>query len=117
MSVAEENGQTLIVRTRRRAPSGWSLRDYPASIELVWNYEGSQTYGMPPSEVVEAMATFEDASLALEQPGLGLLGISITGNGRREWVWYVADPMRFSQEAQAIVSDRFPVAVRTGARR
>jgi hypothetical protein len=115
MSVGTEKGQTVIVRTRSSSPAGWPARPYPASIELLWQYDGTETNGMPSTELNIAMTDFEDAVAALEQPELGFHGLTITGNGRREWLWYVADPVLFTERALALVANRYPVQVRTAA--
>lgn len=115
-SVGSENGQTVIVRTRSGPPAAWPAERYSGSVELLWPYDGSQTNGMPSTETNTAMTEFEDAAAALETPDLGLLGLCITGNGRREWVWYVTDPAVFKKRVATLTANRYPVQVRpTGA--
>jgi hypothetical protein len=73
---------------------------------------------MPSPEVSSTMAECEDLLGALEGPGVGLLGITVTGNGRREWVWYVADADSFCGRARDLLAksgSRFPVEVRISA--
>ena len=44
-----------------------------------------------------------------------MLGIAITGNNRREWVWWVADAEVFATRVNAvqeIAGRRFPIEVR-----
>ena len=104
-----------MVRTRTRAPRGMTSQGYPASVEIIWRFDGSRQDGMPSPEVGALMAECEDVLDALEDSRHGFLGMSITGNGRREWVWYAADPAVFSTRAQELVAEsgnRFPVEVR-----
>jgi hypothetical protein len=91
---------------------------YPASVELVWRFDGGAQDGMPPSELAAVMAECEDVLHSLEGPSNGMLGIAITGNNRREWVWYVADAETFATRVRALLAisgGRFPLEVRASA--
>jgi hypothetical protein len=114
VATGNESGEPVIVRTRTGAPRGMSLDRYPASVEIVWRFGES---GMPPPELVALLGQCEDALGVLEGPKNGLLGITITGKGRREWVWYVADVTSFcgrAQELLATSASGFPVEIRSG---
>jgi hypothetical protein len=90
---------------------------YPAAVEIVWRFDGAQN-GMPTPEVSALMSEWEEQLGQLEGPATGLLGITITGNGRREWVWYVAEAPAFISRAQALLAragGRYPVEVRVAA--
>ena len=58
------------------------------------------------------MMECEGALDSLEGSDSGFLGISITGNGRREWVWYVVDGDAFRARVRDLVTrsgDRYPL--------
>jgi hypothetical protein len=117
VSTGNDNGQPVVVRTRTRAPQGMSSDRYPASVEIVWRFEGDRG-GMPGAELVALMTECEDLLGTLELPANGFLGIAITGAGRREWVWYVADAEAFALRIRDLVGasgGRFPLEVRSTA--
>ena len=117
VATGDEDGHPLVVRTRVSAPQGMSLASYPATLELVWRFDGEDNGGMPPSDLLPRLDQFEDLIGAFEGPANGLLGITITGNGRREWVWYVADSDSFAARVQTAISASStpcPVQVRKG---
>jgi len=118
VSAGDENGQPVVVRTRTRAPKGMASEAFPTSIEIVWRFDEGAQGGMPPTELAARMAECENVLGALEGPANGLLGMTITGNGRREWVWYVADADEFSARAQDLLKTsggRFPLEVRSAS--
>ncbi len=56
----------------------------------------------------------ENVLHSLEGPANGLLGVAITGNNRREWVWYVADAEAFATRVRDLLSTsgrRFPLEI------
>jgi hypothetical protein len=114
VATGDEKGHPVIVRTRTRAPRGIVLEQYPASVEVTWSFDGSNTNGMPTPELQARMSECEDLLATLESSSNGLLGMSITGNGRREWIWYVANADDLASKVQGLVKQRFPVGVRIG---
>lgn len=118
VATGDENGQPVIVRTRTRPPQGMSSERYPASVEIVWRFDGRDHGGMPTPELSTLMTECENVLGTLEGPTNGLLGITITGNGRREWVWYVAEADAFSARVRDLLAasgSRFPVELRSSA--
>ena len=115
LSLGEENGETVVVRTRSRPPTGMDPNAYPHAVELIWRFDGAATAGMPSPEVHQLLMDCEGLLDVLERSGVGMLGLSITGNGRREWVWYVGDPILFSRQVEELLSASrrsFPLEVR-----
>lgn len=115
LGTGDEAGHPVVVRTRTRPPGGMSLDGYPASVEIVWRFDGGARNGMPTSELAALMDECDQLLHTLEGPANGMLGLVITGNNRREWVWYVADAEVFSTRVRAlrtISGDRFPIEVR-----
>jgi hypothetical protein len=116
VATGDEQGQPVVVRTRSRASQGMTSDRYPVSVELIWRFDGTASRGMPTPELSALMAECEDLLATLESPEDGLLGLSITGAGRREWVWYVADAGAFSTRARRLLTtsgSKFPVEVRS----
>ncbi len=114
MATGSEGGLPVLIRSRVRLPRGASSRDFPVTVAIVWRFDAAGTNGMPSTELSALMMECEDALDALEGTGSGFLGISITGNGRREWVWYVADGDRFRARVRAVLAasgDRFPLEI------
>jgi len=70
-----------------------SQSDYPCLLNVSWEYENEN--GMPSSETHQLMGDFEDALDKIDRPGIGTLMLAITGNGRREWIWYVRNPQEW----------------------
>lgn len=116
LGTGSDAGHPVVVRTRTRPPRGMSLDGYPASVEIVWIFDGAAQNGMPTSDLAAQMDECDQMLHTLEGPANGMLGLAITGNNRREWVWYVADAEAFATRVralQAISGGRFPIEVRT----
>ena len=117
VATGEEEGRPLVIRTRTGAPAGMAIECYPHSVEVMWPLEAGSDGDMPSSELMASMGECEDLLASLEGPANGLLGMTITGNRRREWVWYVADVADFSAKVRELVGKsgrQFPVEVRPG---
>ena len=115
ISTGDEAGQPVVVRTRTRPPRGMTADGYPASVEVLWRFDGMGRGGLPPPELAMLMDACEGLLQTLEGPANGMLGIAITGNNRREWIWYVADADAFAARVRALLvtsGARFPVEVR-----
>ena len=104
MATGSEDGRVLLIRTRLRAPDGISSDACPDTVEIVWRFDTAGTNGMPGTDLSAQMMECEDTLDALEGRGNGFLGISITGNGRREWVWYVVDGERFRGQVRELMA-------------
>jgi hypothetical protein len=100
---AEEEGLPLLFRVRELTPAGVEPKKYPFLISVLWKFEHSGT-GMPADEVMDQMNDFEDRLDALEGPAIGYMMVSITGNGRKEWLWYVADRSRYMSGVNRVLS-------------
>lgn len=116
MATGSEDGLPLLIRTRLRAPIGISSDACPDTVEIVWRFAAGGTNGMPGTDLSAQMMECEEALDVLEGRGGGFLAISITGNGRREWVWYVVDGESFREQvrdAMARSGNRYPLEVGT----
>lgn len=87
----EEDGKPLIFRGRQAAPAGVTESDYPFLMTVYWPYDPANEQGMPDGTTNVAQVEFEDAVSDLDLPGLSILMLVVTGNGRKAWHWYASD--------------------------
>lgn len=90
-ATGEEDGKPLIFRCLQTVPEGTHESDYPSLISIYWPYTPANDGGMPDAEANEAQIVFEDALEHLDTQGVSHLMLVVTGNGRKEWHWYVKD--------------------------
>ena len=107
----EEDGLPLLFRMRELLPAGVEPESYPHLVNIIWQFDSTGS-GMPADDLVDRMNEFEDRLDAVEGGAIGYLMVSITGNGRKEWLWYVNDTDRYMQRVNRVLSGsgaRFPV--------
>ena len=112
MAKGSEDDLPVLIRTRVRAPQGVSSDAFPDTVEIVWRFDAGGTNGMPGIDLTARMMECEAALDSLEGSDSGFLGISITGNGRREWVWYVVNGDAFRARVRDLMArsgDRYPL--------
>jgi hypothetical protein len=111
----EEDGRTVIWRFRRSTPPGVTTQDYPYLVNIYWRYDGEATEGMPPGALHDRMVELEQRLDPIEGSGAGFFVLAISGNNRKEWIWYVADKAAYMiQVSQALHgADPFPVEFET----
>ncbi len=89
------NGLANIVRTRCNLPAPAERALFKDLVIIGWAYDADET-GMPNRDDDRATIYFEDAlEAAVEQKDLGVLVVSITGNGSKEWRYYTQDTELF----------------------
>ncbi len=87
----KQDGKPIVYRSMERVPEGQKESDYPTLINIYWPFELDANNGMPDTQTNEAQINFEDALDQLDQNGVSHLMLVVTGNGRKEWIWYVRD--------------------------
>lgn len=87
----EADGKPLIFRGRQHVPAGIIEAGYPYLVSIFWPYEPENDSGMPDRKTEDAQVEFEDVMDGLDSPGMGFLMLVVTGNGQKEWHWYVSD--------------------------
>ena len=92
LAQALENDKLMIFRFRDNVPDGVEIKDYPYLISILWEYETDNPNGMPSSDIYEKQIALDDALDVIDNKGAGMLMVSITGKGRKEWIWYINDP-------------------------
>jgi hypothetical protein len=86
-----EDGLPLIFRGRQNIPVDVVEAAYPIRVRIFWPYEPDNDRGMPKSQTNDAQIEFEDALAPLDTADSGFQMLVVTGNGRKEWHWYVAN--------------------------
>ena len=94
----KENEKPILYRVRMSIPSNVEVSEYPYLMSILWEYDQENESGMPTSKQNEQQLSFDDALDAIDNAGAGILMIVVTGNGRREWIWYVNDKTQWSQQ-------------------
>ena len=91
LAEGNEDGMPMLYRMKENIPEGLLTEEYPRLISILWEYEIDNTSGMP-SDILQAeQRAFDDALDEMDNKGLGIMMLAVTGNGRREWVWYTKD--------------------------
>ena len=111
-AMGEEEGLPLVFRGRQSVPSGVDESDYPSLVSIFWPYEPDNN-GMPDAETNDAQIELEDALEELDAAGVSLLMLVVTGNGRKEWHWYVCDVGSWMEELNRLLADHpvFPIEI------
>ena len=107
----DDEGMTVFVRMRKSPPSPATLARFPDHISIVWLYDGSSNSGLPDSDTLQKMTEFEERLELLETNAIGLMVVSVTGNNRKEWKWYVTNSQRYMEAVNQTLSGhpRYPV--------
>ena len=100
---AEEDGVPLLFRFRTAIPVG-DTTAFPFLISILWTYDGKRNEGMPDDGTLAMMDRVEDALDWVDDSGEAFLMVAVTGNNRREWIWYTNDRQRY----MALVNKALP---------
>lgn len=90
-ATGQEDGMPLIFRSLKDVPEGVNQADFPNLISIIWRYNADTNNGMPNADENNAQVAFEDALEHLDVNKISRLMLVVTGNGRKEWHWYVRD--------------------------
>ena len=112
-ATGEEEGKPLIFRSLQSVPEGSVESDYPYLISVYWPYTPANEGGMPDAETNEDQIVFEDALENLDKSGVSHLMLVVTGNGRKEWHWYVKDIEDWMQRLNDSLAGKpvFPIEI------
>jgi hypothetical protein len=107
----EEAGLPMIFRMRKEVPPGVRTKKYPRIINIYWRYEDASNNGLPPELVLKRMGELEERLDGTEGLDNGFMVLSITGNQRKEWIWYVCDERRFIERLNRALAgpEPFPI--------
>ncbi len=110
MSHAEEDGMPVLFRYRSDSPVKDTAR-FPYLVSILWQYDGSRNGGMPDDQTLGQMNRVEDALDPIDDSGEAFLMVAVTGNNRREWIWYTNDRDRYMALANRAIPrhPKFPI--------
>lgn len=112
-----EKNLPIVFRFRQHMPVSINgLNDFPFLIHVRWRYDGTGNNGMPSRDDNRRQIELEDAIASLdEQDGLGYLMLVVTGNSRKEWIFYSSDiPAWLNRFNELLASHpRYPVEIET----
>ncbi len=108
-----ENGKPIIYRSLHAVPSGERESDFPYLINIYWAFDADANNGLPDAESNEAQIEFENHLESLDKNGISHLMLVVTGNGRKEWVWYVSNIESWLGEFNNLLSERpvYPIEI------
>lgn len=117
MLQSSENGLPILIRMREHAPPKIDTKSYPHLISILWQYDGTESNGMPRSDVNSQMETFENILDSLEERSVAYLVVAITGNNRKEWLWYASDPERYITSINDALSGspKYPIDIQVSS--
>lgn len=102
------NGKPSLIRYRPDLQSLLGDRRYPKKLTIFWDYEQTESSGLPSSTQIEEMRKFEDAIVPiLDNDRLAIFVFSYTLNGTREWHFYTNDINLVGEKINLSLSD-FP---------
>jgi len=81
-----EDSLPVLCRYRTSVPPMAS--EFATLVNLYWRYIPGREQGMPGSDDYERMLQLEEELEKMESSGAGFVALSITGNSRKEWVFY-----------------------------
>jgi hypothetical protein len=110
ISHAEEDGVPVLFRYRNDLPVKDTTK-FPYLVSILWQYDGSQNGGMPDEMTLAHINRVEDALDAIDASGEAFLMVAVTGNNRREWIWYTDDRDRYMALVNRVMPKqaRFPL--------
>jgi hypothetical protein len=102
---SQENGLPLIIKLREQPPAGIDCSLYQHLVSILWKYDGTENNGMPDSDLSFEMGEIEDKFEPIEHGSIAYMVAAITGNGRKEWLWYTKDAQAYMQIVNQLLKD------------
>lgn len=92
LAEGEVEGRPTVIRYRPGLSELLGHPSYPLRLTIAWEFGDNGDSGMPDSDAVEALESFEDRLMAVLDPDrLALLAFVYTSRGAREWHFYLSD--------------------------
>lgn len=107
----QQDGLPVIYRYRQNRPNAADYRDYPHALRVRWSYDRQRRSGLPPADVNDAQRDFEAAIEPLGDCAAGYLMLVLTGNGRKEWIYYIRDLDAWLDQFNACLEDHEPYPI------
>jgi len=104
-----------MIRIRGEIPPAISISDYPTLVNLYWRVANESDNGMPSSDELDQMLLLDDLLNEIDGEEFGFMMFSVTGNHRKEWIWYIKDEDKFldSLNTHLACKPRFPIEIET----
>ncbi|WHI52925.1 DUF695 domain-containing protein [Microbulbifer sp. MLAF003] len=112
-ATGEQEGKPVIYRNMQSVPKGEKETDFPTLINIYWPFEKKENNGMPDRNTNKKQIVFEDAIAPLDVNGVSHLMMVVTGNGRKEWIWYVRDSDEWMEKLNELLvgHDVYPIQI------
>lgn len=112
-ATGEQEGKPVVYRGMQSVPDGEKESDFPTLINIYWPFEKDENNGMPGKSTNKKQIAFEDAIAPLDVNGTSHLMLVVTGNGRKEWIWYVKDSNEWIDKLNVLLSDHevYPIQI------
>jgi hypothetical protein len=108
---AKEDGLPVIYKLVDESPSAEVRNRYRWLTVVSWKYDRSVRNGMPPEDTNKQMIALEHAIEDLERGALCRHAYSRTGNGLKEFVYYISDRDRFMDAFNNALSEHPPYPI------
>jgi hypothetical protein len=104
VATAQKNGNEIVFRVRGSMPSSDVVGGHPILATVEWPYE-ARANGMPELSVARKQYEFEDSiENEIESTGVCIRAFARTGNGMRQWNYYISDKHEFVRRLEEIKS-------------
>ena len=112
-----EGGRPVIVSAPKQFPNAATRESYPWVTSIDWPYP-VRDRGMPGDALLDQMLKFEEeVERAVMATGRGRLAMTRTGNGLREWTYYVKERSVAEVEIASVVKASAPATVTFSVRK
>ena len=104
----EDDDLDTVFRLRTQMPVTKTRTTFHTLMIIKWPYQPKKD-GMPREKDLRRMGSFEDAlEVSVEAPVLGIQVACLTGNGRRTWRYFVAEPAAFLRAVKPLLETHGP---------
>ncbi len=117
VGTAKAGGLPLVVRTRTTFPDDVTRALYDHLVVVRWAYAGGKN-GMPTAATQKQLEAFDVAvNERFADDNSAILVASLTGNGTKEWRFYVAASAQFLDAVEALGREHGSGAINTAERK
>lgn len=109
-----ENGFPVVYQARRNMPDDVDIETLANMLCVMWRYDSDGDDGLPGKDVAGQLAAFEKVlASVLEDCDHSHLMLQITGKSKKEWLWYVRDPITWQEKVAGVVdgNEGYPVNI------
>ena len=102
----KSEGSVILLRYRPDLKPYIGLDSHPQRLVILWDYEPSNSSGMPTDELNESMRDFEDRIVnSLDHDRVAIFAFALTKYGVREWHFYAGDISEIGGRINSALSD------------